>query len=820
MAKGKKSSFMERVSSFIVNNRSLVLFVYIAAAVFSIFSRNWVNVNDIVTDYLPATTETRLGLDIMENEFFTYATADVMVENITYEQAQQIASELETVRGVKSVEFDDTQAHYAGAAALFKVTFDGDDNDEVSIEALAAVREHMSAYDLYISSEVGNPLAKIIDDEMLTVDIIAFVIIIIILLLTSRTYGEVPVLLITFGASALINMGTNYWMGTISFVTDSITIVMQLALGIDYAVILCHRFTDEHADKPAREAAIAALAKAIPEISASSLTTMAGLLALTFMKFRLGYDLGIVLIKAIIISLITVFTLMPNLLVMFSKLIDRTHHKSFVPRVSFLGKLAYKTRYIVPPVFLVAVISAYVLFGRNNYVYSQYSVDSIRHNDAQLAQKKIDETFGKLGQVAIIIPTGDYYAEAEMIEDINQLGHTTKVTALSCTEVKDGYNLTTPVTPRQFAEIADVDYEIARLIFTGYAMDREDYGQIVTSLDRYSAQLIDVMDYLFLERNEMSLTVSEETGEKLDELEKEIEDAELQLRSEKWTRVVIDTDLPDESPASFGYIDIIHGIVARYYDESYVIGETTSCMDLRESFENDNIMISVFSIVFVVLVLIFTFKSVGLPFLLIIIIQGSIWINFTLAYFRNVNVYFLTYLIINAIQMGANIDYAIVISSRYMEFKEKMDLRETMIATINGAFPTLFTSGAIMCLAGVAIGFIASNETISNIGIYLGTGTAISLFLVLGVLPQILLLGDIIIKKTSFSIDASLPTVKRIGRVRLNGRVRGQLNGMIDAEIHGVFYGDLNALVDIGNTADLPDIDLDGDAGLEEDYEK
>ena len=799
METGKKQSFMEKLSAFIVDRRSVVFLLFIVAGIFCAVSRGWVQVNDDLTAYLPDTTETRQGLELMEREFTTFGTAKVMVENITYDQAEEICSRIEGTEGVKSVDFDHSDKHFAQAAALFSVTFDGTENDPVSIDALAQIRRDLAAYDLYVDSNVGNPLKTVIDQEMLVVDLIAVVIIILVLLLTSKTYAEILVLLITFGAAALLNMGTNYMMGEISFVTNSIAIVLQLALAIDYAIILCHRYMEEHETKPAREAAILALSKAIPEISASSLTTVAGLLALCFMKYQLGRDMGTVLIKAILLSLCSVFLLMPGLLVVFAKWIDKTHHRSFVPKISFLGKAVYATRFIMPVLFLGVFIAAAVFSNKVNYVYSQYSVSSIRQNEEQIAAARIRDIFGKTNQMALIIPAGENEKEAALIADIEELSRVEKVTGLANIEAMDGHMLTDALTPRQFAELTELDYEVAQALYTSYAMNRDDYGQIITNLDNYRIPLIDLFNYLFEKRSEVTLEMEPETEEKLDDLELQLHDAQLQLRSQDWSRIVLELDLPTEGADSYEYLNVIHGLTARYYSEYYLVGDTTSCSDLQASFQNDNLLISVLTVLFVILVLLFTFHSVGLPLLLILIIQGSIFCNFAVPYLRGNNLFFLTYLIISAIQMGANIDYAIVISSRYMDLKEKMPLREAMIETLNQAFPTIITSGTMLASAGIVIGFMTSNETISAIGVYLGVGTLISIFLVMCVLPQILLMGDLVIKKTSFSIDRGNRVSHRVGLMRIDGRVRGSLDGLIDAEVHGVFRGTLNAIIDIGS---------------------
>lgn len=819
MEYGKKQTFMEKLAAYIVDRRGVVFLLFFIALLFCAFSRNWVQVNDDLTAYLPETTETRQGLDLMNREFTTFGTAQVMVENVTYDHAEQLCRQIEEIEGVKSVTFDHTDKHYAAASALFTVTFDGLEEDEVSIKALEEIRRELSAYDLYVDSNVGNPLKAIINQEMLVVDLIAVVIIILVLLLTSRTYAEILVLLLTFGAAALLNMGTNYLMGEISFVTNSIAIVLQLALAIDYAIILCHRYMEEHEQLPAREAAVAALAKAIPEISASSLTTIAGLLALCFMKYQLGRDMGTVLIKAILLSLCSVFLLMPGLLIVFSKWIDKTHHRNFVPRISFLGKAVYATRFIMPVLFLGIFVAALIFSSRVNYVYSQYSVSSIRQNEEQIASARIHKIFGKTNQMALIVPAGANEKEAALIADIEELSRVESVVGLANIEAMDGYMLTSALTPRQFAELTELDFEVARALYASYAANLDDYGQIVTNLDNYRIPLIDFFDYLIDKRDEVVLSLDPDTEEKLDDLEVQIQDAQLMLRSKDWSRIVLELDLPTEGKDSYEYLNVIHGLTARYYSEYYLLGDTTSCSDLRDSFQNDNLLISVLTVLFVIAVLLFTFRSVGLPLLLILIIQGSIFCNFSLPYLRGDNLFFLTYLIISAIQMGANIDYAIVISSRYMALKERMPLRDAMIETLNQAFPTIITSGTMLASAGIAIGFMTSNETISAIGVYLGVGTLISIFLVMCVLPQILLMGDIVIRKTSFSIERSNRVTRKGGFMRIDGRVRGSLEGVIDAEVHGIFRGNLNAVIDIGGVQTLEEKSLEEQLSREDESE-
>ena len=798
MDKKSGGSFMQKVAAVIVDRKTFFFLAFIVMAIFCVFSRNWVNVNDDITSYLAKDTETRRGLDIMESEFTTFATAKVMVSSITYDAAEKLAPKIGAIDGVHSVEFDATEAHYKNASALFAVTFDGDTTSEVSEKAMDEIKSLLADYDTYISSEVGNPMEQTIKSEMVVVLGIAVFIIIAVLLFTSKTYMEIPVLLITFGAAALLNMGTNYWFGTISYVTDSIAVVLQLALAIDYAIILCHRYTEEREHLEARDAAVAALSKAIPEISASSLTTISGLAALSLMHFRLGYDMGIVLIKAIIMSMLSVFLLMPGLLVLFSKLIDKTHHRSFVPKISLWGKLTVKTRYVIPPLFLIIAAAAFVFANRCPYVYGYSTLDTVKQNESKIADKMVASTFGTDNLVAMLVPSGSYEKEAQLLNVISAQPEVESAMGLANIEAMDGYTVTSALTPRQFAELTDQDIEAARLLYAAYAVNEKDYGQIVSSIDDYTVPLVDIVLFLRDQENAGYITLERDMSDMLDEMCAELEFGLAQLEGENWSRFVIYLNLPEESEETYEFLDTLHGIAGAYYSDCVLVGESVNARDLRSSFSTDNLLISILSALFVVVVLLFTFRSVGLPLLLIIVIQSSIWINFSVPYLTSSNLFFISYLIVSAIQMGANIDYAIVISSRYLDLKKSMPIKEAMIETLNQAFPTIITSGAMLASAGLIIGRMTSDNTISSIGTCLGRGTIISIFLVMGVLPQILLLGDILIEKTAFAIKVPEITHVEGSTIRLHGRVRGQISGFVDADIQGVFQGSLHAMVESG----------------------
>lgn len=800
-----KGSGMEKIATFIVDKRNLFFLLYAFALIFSIVATGWVKVENDITTYLPEDTETRQGLTVMNDNFVTYGTARVMVSNVTYETAENICSDLESIDGVTSVDFDDTTDHYKSASALFSVTFDGTTTDDISIHALHTIRDMLAGYDTYIDTEVGVDTSADLQSEMSVILVLAAIVIVLVLTLTSRSYAEVPVLIMTFGAAALLNMGTNFLCGTISFISNSVTVILQLALAIDYAIILCHRFSDEHETKDTREACIAALSKAIPEISSSSLTTISGLGALAFMHFGIGRDMATVLIKAIMFSLLSVFTLMPGLLMVFSKKIDATRHKNLIPKITFLGKFDVATRFIVPPIFAVVVVVTAVLANKCPYCYSYTDLVTAKQSESQIAHQKIKNTFGVNNMVAVIVPTGDYDSERQLLKDLDSCAEVKSTQGLANIDAMDGYKLADALTPRQMSELAGLDYEVAEALYAAYAVDQNEYGKLISGLGDYKVPLFDMFMFLQREMKDGNITLDGDIQETLDDLFEQLNKAQLQLQSDKYSRLVVYLNLPEESDETMDFLDTMHALIAKYYSsDTYIVGNSTNVKDLSSSFGEDNMLISVLSALFVVIILLFTFKSAGLPVLLIVVIQGSIWINFSVPTIQHESLYFLGYLIVNSIQMGANIDYAIVISSHYSDLKKEMRPKEAIIAALNEAFPTIFTSGTILAVAGALIGVMTTNPVIAAIGTCLGRGTVISIVLVMAVLPQILLIGDTIVERTSFDVKVpvDLSRVNRTasGNMRVSGRVRGYVNGVIDAEIKGTLNGTLNASVTSGTT--------------------
>ena len=795
---------MLKICGFIVDKRNLFFLLFGILIIFSAISRNWVNVENSMSHYLPDSTETKQGLDLMEQEFITYGTCNVMVANLSYEQAESIGQKLEFMPGIFSVDYDDSEDHYYNGSSYYNITFDYDEKDDRCLEVLDRVKTELAGYDYYLSTTLGDIEAELIAEEMNVIIVLVAIVVVTVLLLTSQAYAEVPVLLITFVAAAILQMGTNFIFGTISFVSNSVTVVLQLALSVDYAIILLNRYKEEHANLESREAIIIALSKAIPEICGSSLTTIGGLIAMGFMQYKMGPDLSMCLIKSIILALGSVFLLMPGVIMLFSKLMDNTKHKNFVPDIPFVGKFDYATRHVVAPLFVVVIVGAYMVSKDCPYVFGDTTITPPIQNSIQKTEEMQTENFGASNMVALIVPAGDYESEAKLLADLEDCPEVDYTMGLTNIEALDGYCLTDKLTPRQFSELIDLDYEVAELVYAAYAVNDEDYAKVVNGLPEYKVSLIDMFMFVYDEVEEGYVTLDDELQDTLDDAYRQMNFAKNQLQGENYSRMLVYLTLPEESVETFAFLDKMHEIAGKYYEGRVLVcGESVSQYDLQKTFGRDNLVTNVLSILTVLVVLLFTFKSAGMPVLLIAVIQGCIWLNFSVPALQQDNIFFMSYLIVSSIQMGANIDYAIVIAGRYMELRETNGRRQSIIDAMNQAFPTIITSGTMMVVAGFLIGKLTSNAAIFGIGKSLGRGTSISILITMFVLPQILLVGDKIIEKTAFVMNMPIRTKNASGLMKVDGLVRGRIDGVVTGTMKAIVRGNVSAYVEAGDVTEL-----------------
>jgi len=741
---------MEKISRFIVKRRWIILLIFIAMIVYCACSIGLVEVERSITNYLPEDTDTKKALDIMEKEFVTYGTTRINVSDVAYDEAEELSARIRKIDGVKEVVFDGSEAHYKDRHALISVTFAYETSDARAVEAYNEVIASLEGYDISIPTSLlpsyelyADSLAK----DMKLIIGLAAIVIVVVLIFTSKSFAEVLVFPFVFGIAALLNMGTNYWFGKISFVSNSVCIILQLALAIDYSIILCHRFTAEKERcDDIGEAMVSALSKAIPEILSSCLTTISGLLALVAMQLKLGADLGLVLAKSIVFSILTVIFLMPTLLLLFSKFMDKSKHRSFVPKISFLGKGVVKAGKILPVIFICLIAVFGGLSTKIDYTYVLNNIESGKPTDAQIAIKETEEIFGIDNMLVVLVPVGDYEKERQVLERVGGMKEITSALGIANIEFEEGIYVTDGMTYNEFSNLTGIDVALSRRLFDAYRI----MNGIGGSTESMEVPLIDVAIFGVRLIDSGIIGLGEEDRATLEEIKPLIKDADDQLIGDRYSRLVFNLDMPIEGEETFRTIDEIKESVKQLYPDAILAGESINAYDLRTSFQFDNLIIGLLTVAFVYAILLFTFKSWGLPLLLVAIIQGAIYINFGLVPLFGKNFFFFIYLIVSAIQMGATIDYAILMTNHYREERATKDKKTAVIDAINASFPTIITSGTIMTVAAFLVGIIASDPLISSLGMCLGRGTIISIISVMTVLPATLYLFEGVIKKTSF----------------------------------------------------------------------
>lgn len=750
----KKPSPLHRASEWIVDHYRLFFIVFAVLLVFSAVASGWVKVENDVAAYLPADSEVRQGLDIMEQEFQTYGSAKILLRDTDADTAAAMAEQIRAVDGVDSCTYTMNDA----GSALLSVSLSDLEGSDACAQTVQALRDLLDGSGAYIYSTEGYSISDQINGEVRGLLVIVAIILVTVLTFTSSTYAEVPILLITFLAAALINKGTNFVFGTISFVSNAVAILLQLAMSVDYAIIFCNRYKQAHETLPVREAVIESLAKSITVISSSSLTTIAGLVAMTFMKFGLGRDLGIVLIKAILISLLTVFLLTPGLLLKLGPAMDKTKHRNFVPKISGVGRLAWRTRRVVPLVFAAVLVVACIGANHVSYVYSEAPLKTHNADANRTASQAITADFGDETVLAVVVPAGDYTQEAALLDALSAMPEVKSAVGIAGTEAAGGYRLADAVDYRTFAQLSGVDSTSAQALFALYAAENGATQTAAQDLSGYQVPLLKLFEFLNDKIADGTVTLSDAQAAQVTALSDQLARASAQLEGTSYHRLVLTLAAASDGDETFALLDRIHAVVHQYYPtDSYLVGDAMSAYGAEQTFTQDNVMVSAMSILMVMLVLLFAFRSLGMPILLTLVIQGSIWINFGITVLTGEYVLFMVYLVASAIQMGCNVDYAIVVASHYTEARADQGPREAMITALNLAFPTIITSGTMLISAGLLIGARVSSGAVAGMGRFVGVGSLITVFLVLFVLPQLLLLGDAFVRRTALPAQRRLP---------------------------------------------------------------
>ena len=597
-----------------------------------------------------------------------------------------------------------------GEYALFQVAFNKSDYDTKTMDAIDAIKD-IEGYQISI---VGNAATtynsiQLVSKETMISTIVAAIIIIVILLLTTTSYLEPIAILIPIGVSVLMTMGTN-WItpyltgaGGVSYITQSVSAVLQLALTMDYCVTLLHRFKEEKKKGlRSNEAMVDALSASLKSIGGASLTTVASFVALMFMKFKLGMDMGFVLMKGTVLSILCVIFLMPAIILYMEKLLDKTQHKTFNLSWRKFSKGLVKSRFYVPFIIIAIIVPCIFLQSQNFFVYGPEASMGGTESEIAADREDMEIVFGKQNQLIMLLPI-EYYENGVELEITKELAKVEGVSVVQSYSsfVEQGVQ---DMMPKKFLKQ-----------FLAKGVDESEYSRVVMFLD------------------------AEEEGEATTELVKEIS-------------AIADRYMQENEELGQGY----------------VLGISSATLNIKEVVNIDYDLISYVSLGLVALILLFTFKSAILPIILVVVIQGSVYVNMAVPYITGLiqgeaqPIVFIGYMLISSILLGATVDYAILLTDRYMEHRKEMGKYDAIRQALADSSRTLITSAGILTGAGAAVQFVSTLPATKVIGAAIMRGGILAFLFVIILLPQLLILLDKVIRVTTLGGKKNMVSSKTI----------------------------------------------------------
>ena len=678
---------MKRIADKITNNSILILIVSFILLIVSVFGYINTRVNYDILVYLPDSIETIKGENILTDDFGLGSYAFVMVDNKSSNYILNLEDKIKNIKNVNAVYsvadvIDTTIPYdmlpdevkdklYSDNETIIFVTFDGSASEDSTITAVRELRETVSD-----ATRVSSMTAMVIDTRDLSnQEIVAYVAIavlfcLIILLLTTDSYIIPFLLLGNIGIAIIYNMGSNYFLGDISYITKSISAVLQLGVTTDFSIFLYHKYEDSKKKiKNKKKAMSDAIVQTFKSILGSSLTTFAGFLALCTMDLLLGKDIGIVMAKGVLFGLLTVVTIFPAFLLIFDKQIDKTKHKILLPEFKKLPKFITSKSKAILIIFIILMIPAY--YGNSHYdVY--YKLDDSLPKDLafNVANSDLAKKFNITSPEIIILDKDVSSSEVEELTD----------------ELKNVKGIDLVLAPSE-------------IINNGLETILPDELQDLFNNDKYQ------------------LVLTNSTYE---------------IASDK---------LNDQ-------ITTINKIVHKYDKKAIVAGEGALMKDLISIADHDFKMVNYTSLAVIFVIMILVLKSLSLPMVLSLVIEFAIFVNMSIAYYTGTSLPFIASIVVGTIQLGATIDYAILMSTTYIEKRQKSaDKKKCMEETLQFTIPSIITSALCFFAATSSVGFYTKIDMIGSICNLLARGSLISMASVIFILPTLLMMFDKIVLK-------------------------------------------------------------------------
>lgn len=700
---------MQKFGRGVVKLRVPILIVSILLLIPSIFGFLSTRINYDILSYLPSDIETMKGQDIMLDEFGKGGFSLVMLDGMEDKDVEKVKEKIEKVDHVCDVLWYDTLADVSlpkevlpddiydffntDNSTMMAVFFDEATSADGSLEAVKEIRS-IAGEQCFVSgmSSVVEDIKDLTMQEAPMYVIIAVILTSIILALTMDSFLIPLFFMLSVGMAIIYNMGTNFIQGEISFITEALAAVLQLAVTIDYSIFLWHSYKEEKEKHPGdnKEAMAVAIGKTITSVVSSSITTVAGFLALCFMSYELGMDMGIVMAKGVVIGVICCITVLPSMILVFDKALEKTMHKDLVPSLEKPAKFIIKHHAVFIVLFIVVLIPA--IYGQiNTKVYYNLTDTLPKDLNSVIANTKLDEEYHMATTHMLLV-------DADMKpKEVNAM-------------------------LKEMGDVDGVSFSMSLDTLIGPSIPREIVPESVTKI----------------------------------------------LKSDKWQLMLIGSEYKVASDEGNAQIDELSKILKSYDKSGMLIGEAAATKDLIDITDHDFKVVNVVSIAAIFIIILIALRSVSLPIILVAVIEFAITVNMGVPCFTNTTIPFIASVVIGTIQLGATVDYAILMTTRYKtERNSGKNKKEAVTIALSTSMKSIMVSALGFFASTFGVGVYSSVDMISQLCTLMSRGAIISMITVICVLPSMLMLFDKLIINTTMGMKKKEDKLYKLPEINL-----------------------------------------------------
>ncbi|WP_443712154.1 efflux RND transporter permease subunit [Ruminococcus bicirculans (ex Wegman et al. 2014)] len=685
---------MQKFGRGVVKLRVPILIVSVLLLIPSIFGFVSTRINYDILSYLPSDIETMKGQDIMLDEFGKGGFSLVMLDGMEDKDVEKVKEKIEKVDHVCDVLWYDTLADVSlpkevlpddiydffntDNSTMMAVFFDEATSADGSLEAVKEIRS-IAGEQCFVSgmSSVVEDIKDLTMQEAPMYVVIAVILTSIILALTMDSFLIPLFFMLSVGMAIIYNMGTNFIQGEISFITEALAAVLQLAVTIDYSIFLWHSYKEEKEKHPGdnKEAMAVAIGKTITSVVSSSITTVAGFLALCFMSYELGMDMGIVMAKGVVIGVICCITVLPSMILVFDKALEKTMHKDLVPSLEKPSKFIIKHHAAFIVLFIVVLIPA--VYGQiNTNVYYNLTDTLPKDLNSVIANSKLDEEYNMATTHMLLVDADMQPKEVNSMLD-------------------------------EMGKVDGVSFSMSLDTLIGPSIPREIVPESVTKI----------------------------------------------LKSDKWQLMLIGSEYKVASDEENAQIDELSKILKSYDKDGMLIGEAAATKDLIDITDHDFKVVNIVSIAAIFIIILVALRSVSLPIILVAVIEFAITVNMGVPCFTNTTIPFIASVVIGTIQLGATVDYAILMTTRYKtERNAGKDKHEAVTIALTTSMKSIMVSALGFFASTFGVGVYSSVDMISQLCTLMSRGAIISMITVICILPSMLMLFDKVIINTTMGM--------------------------------------------------------------------